>query len=237
MNAHDSRSYLFAPPPVVGLPVVREERLFPVNRIFCVGRNYVAHAREMGGEVDREAPFYFTKPASAVAQSGATVPFAPGTKNLHHEMELVVAIGAPAFRINVEQARSAVYGYACGLDMTRRDLQQALREKGRPWDFAKAFEGSAVVGAITAAGQAGDLDGKRIALTVNGAIRQDSTLDELVWKVGELISYLSNFYHLAPGDLLFTGTPAGVGPVAVGDVLEGTIDGLEPVRLTIGPAE
>jgi fumarylpyruvate hydrolase len=152
-------------------------------------------------------------------------------------MELVVAIGAPAFRAGTETAQSAVYGYACGLDMTRRDLQQAGKDKRRPWDLGKAFENGAVLGPITPAAAVPSLDGRRITLRVNGEARQDAHLDGLVWKVDELISHLSRYYHLMPGDLIFTGTPAGVGPVVAGDVLEGTIDGLESVKLTIGPAE
>jgi fumarylpyruvate hydrolase len=229
--------YLFPPQPQAALAVVGEDRRFPVARIFCVGRNYVEHAKEMGNEVDREAPFYFLKPTIGMARSGATVPYAPGTRDLHHEMELVVAIGEPAFRIGAEEAQSVVYGYACGLDMTRRDLQQEGKDKRRPWDFGKAFENGAVLGSITPVGSVPSLDGRRIVLKVNGEVRQDAHLDDLVWKIDELISHLSRYYHLIPGDLIFTGTPAGVGPVAVGEVLEGAIDGLEPVKLTIGPAE
>jgi fumarylpyruvate hydrolase len=233
----NSADFLFPVPPQPALPVVGEERLFPVTRIFCVGRNYVEHAKEMGNEVDREAPFYFLKPALSLALSGTTVPYALGTRNLHHEMELVVAIGAPAFRIAKEDAMSAVFGYACGLDMTRRDLQQSAKDQRRPWDFGKAFENSAVAGPITKASEVPSLDGRRIRLSVNGEVRQDSTLDELVWKVDELIAHLSRYYHLMPGDLLYTGTPAGVGPVVAGDVLKGSVDGLEPLQLTLGPAE
>jgi fumarylpyruvate hydrolase len=229
--------YLFSPQPQAALIVVGERKLFPVARIFCVGRNYVEHAKEVGNEVDREAPFYFLKPTIGMALSGATVPYAPGTRDLHHEMELVVAIGAPAFRISAEKAPATVFGYACGLDMTRRDLQQEGKDKRRPWDFGKAFENGAVVGPITPASVIQSLEGRRIVLKVNGKIRQDAHLDDLVWKVDELISHLSRYYHLLPGDLIFTGTPAGVGPVVAGDALHGTIDGLEPVTLTIGPAE
>jgi fumarylpyruvate hydrolase len=191
----------------------------------------------MGSEVDREAPFYFLKPALSLVLSGATIPYALGTRNLHHEMELVVAIGAPAFRLPRETAISAVYGYACGLDMTRRDLQQQGKDLRRPWDFGKAFENSAIAGPITPASKVPSLEGRRIVLSVNGEVRQDSKLDELVWKVDELIAHLSQYYHLMPGDLLYTGTPAGVGPVVAGDVLEGSIDGLEPLKLAIGDPE
>lgn len=224
---------LFELPSAPAVRVQGEEALFPVHRIFCVGRNYEAHAAEMGFKADREAPFYFTKSASAIVQSGATIPYPPGTQNYHYEMEFVVAIGAPAFRTEESEALNAVYGYACGLDMTRRDLQLAAREKGRPWDTGKDFEESAVIGQITKAAEFGAIGDQRIALSVNGSVKQDQRLSDLVWSVPELIAHLSNFYHLQPGDLIYTGTPAGVGPVAAGDRLEGTIDGLVPVELAI----
>ena len=214
-----------------------EQGAYPVHRIFCVGRNYADHAREMGVEVDREAPFYFLKsPLSAVA-SGLTLPYPPGTANYHYEMELVVAIGRPAFRVSVADAPRVVYGYAAGLDMTRRDLQLDARAKGRPWDLGKDFEQSAVVAEITKAGDFGPLGPQRIRLEVDGQVRQDARLADLVWSVPEVIAHLSGFYHLVPGDLIFTGTPAGVGPVVAGNVVRGEIDGLEPVWLRIGEAE
>ncbi|ABQ71697.1 fumarylacetoacetate (FAA) hydrolase (plasmid) [Rhizorhabdus wittichii RW1] len=203
---------------------------------FCVGRNYEAHATEMGFKVDREAPFYFNKAASTFVASGSTIPYPPGTSNYHYEMELVVAIGKQAFQISEAEAGSIIYGFACGLDMTRRDLQLVAREKGRPWDLGKDFEQSAVVAPITKAAQFA-IENQRISLSVNGEIKQDQVLADLVWSVPELIADLSRFYHLAPGDLIFTGTPAGVGPVVAGDTLEGTIDGLTPVQLVIGPGE
>ncbi|HVV94642.1 MAG TPA: fumarylacetoacetate hydrolase family protein [Hyphomicrobiales bacterium] len=229
--------YLFAPQPQPAVPVDGTDRLYPVSRIFCVGRNYAEHAKEMGFEVDREAPFYFTKAASALVQSGATVPYPPGTSNYHYEMELVVAIGAPAFFVPAERAMEAVYGYASGLDMTRRDLQFGAREKGRPWDFGKAFEQSAVIGPLTPAADFGALGPQRLTLAVNGQRRQDALLSTMVWSVPELIAYLSRFYHLVPGDLIYTGTPAGVGAVIAGDQIVGAIDGLKPVELAIAPAE
>ncbi len=230
-------SLLFPAPELPLLPIVGTDSFYPVARVFCVGRNYVAHAAEMGAEVDREAPWYFTKSAFAVCQSGRTVAYPPGTANYHHEMELVIAIGAPAFRIAKEDASSAIYGYACGLDMTRRDRQQDGKDNRRPWDLGKDVEDSAVIAAITPLAEAGELGAKRIALTVNGETRQDATLSDMVWSVAEIVAHLSNYYHLAPGDLIMTGTPAGVGPVVSGDVIHGTIDGLAPVHLTIGPAE
>ena len=223
------------------VPLRDEDAHFPVGRIFCVGRNYAAHAREMGFEVGadgvRDAPFYFTKTPRAICPSGATIPYPLGTANCHYEMELVVAIGAPAFRIAAEDAPSVVLGYACGFDLTRRDLQNAAKDQGRPWDLGKDFESAAVIGAITRAAAFGAVADQRIALIQNGMARQDATLAELIWSVPELIADLSTFYHLQPGDLVYTGSPAGVGPIAPGDHLVGTIDGLDPVTLTIAPAE
>jgi fumarylpyruvate hydrolase len=228
---------LFEVPATPVVPVTGEEAGFPVHRIFCVGRNYAAHASEMGFEVDREAPFYFTKPASAIVPTGSTIPYPPGTKNYHHEMELVIAIGAPAFRLAVDEAMSAVYGFAAGLDMTRRDLQLQSREKGRPWDFGKAFEQSAVISQITPAAGFGEIGPQRIWLKVGDEVRQDAHLSDLIWSVPEIVNHLSGYYHLVPGDLIYTGTPAGVGPVESGDVITGGIDGLAGIELTIGQPE
>lgn len=228
---------LFDLPERPSVPVRGSDARFPVHRVFCVGRNYAAHAREMGFSAEKDQPFFFTKTPSAICLSGSTIPYPPGTENCHYEMELVVAIGAPAFRVTEAQAPAAVLGYACGLDLTRRDLQFAARDLGRPWDFGKDFEHAAVIGPITPAADFVPAASQRIALTQNGAVRQDATLAELIFTIPELIAYLSRFYHLQPGDLLYTGTPAGVGPIAPGDVLVGSVDGLEPVTLTIGPAE
>ena len=229
--------YLFDPLITPGVPVNGESDHYPINRIFCVGRNYAAHAAEMGVEVDREAPFYFTKSPAAYASTGATRPYPPGTENYHHEMELVVAIGAPAFKVSVADAGAAVYGYACGLDMTRRDLQLKERAKQRPWSLGKDVEGSAIVAPITKAAVMGEIGPQRIHMSVNGEVRQDAHLSDLIWKVDEIISHLSGFYKLRPGDLIMTGTPAGVSAVQAGDVIEGGIDGLDPISLTIGAAE
>ena len=228
---------LFPAPDWPSLPVAGSQARFPVRRIFCVGRNYAAHAAEMGNEVDRAAPFYFTKSPLAVVESGATVAYAPGTADLHHEMEFVVALGRPGFRVAAEAAMALVFGYAAGLDMTRRDLQAAAKARQRPWDLAKDFEDSAVLAPITPAGNFGVIGDQRIALSVNGAPRQEARLSDMVWSVPELIADLSRFYHLAPGDLVFTGTPAGVGAVGAGDRIRGEIDGLAPVHLTLGVAE
>jgi len=228
---------LFDLPSIPTIPVNGESRGYPVGRIFCVGRNYAAHAAEMGFEVDREAPFYFTKTPSAAVLSGAEVAYPPGTENFHYEMELVMAIGAPVFRATKEQANAAIYAYGCGLDMTRRDLQLASRAKQRPWDLGKDVENSAVIAPLTKATDMGVLGKQRIHLEVNGEVKQDATLDELIWKVDEIICHLSGFYHLRPGDLILTGTPAGVGPVVAGDVITGGIDGLDPIQLTLLDAE
>ncbi len=227
-------SFVFIAPAVSSIQVRNESAKFPVNRIFCVGRNYAAHALEMGNEVDREAPFYFTKAAAAIVASGSEIPFPLKTADLHHEMEFVVAIGAPAFQVNVEEAWSVVYGYACGLDMTRRDLQAIAKEKRRSWDLAKDFENSAVIAPITKADEFGKVGSQRIHLEVNGEPKQDAQLSEMIWAVPEIISDLSDFYHLERGDMIMTGTPAGVGPVVPGDRITGGIEGLDPISLVLG---
>jgi fumarylpyruvate hydrolase len=209
---------------------------YPVRRIFCVGRNYADHARELGNVVDRDAPIWFTKSPAALfvpSNSTTTIPYALGTSNFHYEMELVVAIGAPAFQVAPEEAMAAVYGYACGLDMTRRDLQNAAKPKGYPWDTAKNFENSAVIAAITPAAEFGPIKDQRIVLKLNDEVKQDSTLDEMTWTIPELIADLSRLYHLGVGDLIYTGTPAGVGPVVRGDSIWGWVKGLSPVLLHI----
>lgn len=228
---------LFPAPVFPALKVQGKIETYPVHRIFCVGRNYADHAKEMGVEVDRETPFYFTKSPFSIVHSGETVPYPTGTKNYHYEMELVVAIGKPVFRASIKDASSAIYGYAAGLDMTRRDLQLEARAKSRPWDLGKDFEKSAVVSDITIAANFAKIGPQRITLDVNSTIKQDAHLSDLVWSIDELISHLSGFYHLQPGDLIFTGTPAGVGPVVAGDKITGKIDGLANVELKIGTPE
>ena len=228
--------FVFAPPASPSLQVQGESRRYPVSRIFCVGRNYEGHAREMGHTVDREKPFYFSKSATALRQSGETIPYPPGTNNYHFEVELVVALGEPAFRVAVAEAANAIYGYACGLDMTRRDLQLSERAKQRPWTLGKDVEGSAPVSAIAPVALVGHPKKAAISLKQNGEMRQSSDISELVWSVPEIIAHLSGFYHLGPGDLIFTGTPAGVGPVQPGDRLEGTIQGVGELVTLIGPA-
>lgn len=218
--------FVFPPRAVPALPIVGQTAVFPVARIFCVGRNYAAHAAEMGGEVDREAPWYFTKSAYALCQTHETVPYPPGTTNYHHEMELVVALGADAFEVDQSKAMDVVFGYACGFDMTRRDRQQDGKDARRPWSLGKDVENGAVIGQITPKAAFGDIGPQRISLAVNGETRQDALLSDMVWSVAEVIAHLSQYYHLSAGDLIMTGTPAGVGPVVAGDFITGTIDGL-----------
>jgi fumarylpyruvate hydrolase len=221
---------IFPPRPTPVIPVTGDAG-FPVGRIFCVGRNYADHAAEMGHAVDREAPFYFTKSAHAVLLSGQDMPYPPRTQDLHHEMELVVALGAGGVNVAQDGAMDLVFGYGCGLDMTRRDLQAAAKDKRRPWDTGKDFDNAAILGPLTP--KAGDISGLQIALTVNGAVRQSGKLADMVWSVPEIIADLSTLYTLQAGDLIMTGTPAGVGPVVAGDVLRGTIGDFAPVETRI----
>jgi fumarylpyruvate hydrolase len=232
------KTYLWNPPAVQSLPVRGKNERLPINRLFFVGRNYHAHAVEMGKPVDKsvERPFYFTKAPQTLVESGATVSYPPETSNFHHEMELVVAIGAPGFRVAEADAHKVIYGYACGLDMTRRDLQLVARDKGRPWDLGKDVEESSVVSEIVPMpGQV--LESGELALSVNGAVRQKSDLNMLIWNIREIIADLSKFYHLQPGDLIFTGTPEGVGAVVAGDRIEGNIAGVGEIVLNVGPAQ
>jgi fumarylpyruvate hydrolase len=230
-------AYLWAPPPVASLPVRGRSERLPVNRLFFVGRNYHAHAVEMGKPVDKsvERPFYFTKSISTLVPSGATVPYPSETQNYHFEMELVLAIGAPGFRVEAEDAHRLVYGYACGLDMTRRDLQLAARDKGRPWDLGKDIEHGSVVSEIVPM-EGTVLTQGELALAVNGQPKQQSDIGRLIWDIREILADLSLFYHLQPGDLVFTGTPEGVGAVQPGDRLTGHVAGVGEIALTIGPA-
>jgi len=227
-------SYVFPPAETPSVPVRGSSARYAVSRIFCVGRNYAAHAREMGSDPTREPPFYFTKPASAITPSGSTIPYAAGTKNLHYEMELVIAIGAPVFKVTPEAARAAVWGYAAGLDMTRRDLQNEAKATGRPWDTGKGFENSAVITDLVRVQDIGWLDKGAITLSVNGVEKQRGDLSDMIWSVPEIVANLSQFYHLHPGDLIYTGTPEGVGPVVTGDVISGHIEGLGDLSLSIG---
>jgi fumarylpyruvate hydrolase len=213
-----------------------EGALFPVNRVFCVGRNYAEHAREMGFDPDREPPFFFTKWAQTVVPSGTTLAYPAATSNFHYEAELVVAIGIAGGNIPATQALRHVYGYATGLDMTRRDLQIEARKIGRPWDVGKNVEQSSPLGLIHPATECGHLASGAIALTVNGETRQSADLQDLIWPVPDIIAFLTKYYRLEAGDLIYTGTPAGVGPVVPGDDIVVHIDRLSDLRISIGPA-
>jgi fumarylpyruvate hydrolase len=229
-------TYAFAPPAVVSVPVLGRSERFAVRRIYCVGRNYEEHAKEMGF-TGREAPFFFLKPADAivVAEAGqtATIPYPTLTANLHHEIELVVAIGAGGTNIAAADAAKHIYGYAVGLDMTRRDLQADMKKQGRPWCIGKAYDQSAPIGPITPAAAAGDVNNAAIWVQVNGADRQRSTVAKLIWNVAETIEHLSRAWELKPGDLIYTGTPEGVAAVVRGDTMTGGVDGLEPISVKV----
>ena len=230
-------SYLFSPPPVQAVPVLGSDQTFPVHRIYCVGRNYEEHAKEMGF-TGREPPFFFLKPADAlvVVPAGGTgqMPYPSLTANLHHEIELVVAIGKGGKNIRADQAMDHVYGYAVGLDMTRRDLQNDMKKQGRPWCIGKAFDHSAPMGPIVPRDQAGEVLEAEISLQVNGTDRQRSLVSKLIWNVAETIEHLSAAWELQPGDLIFTGTPEGVAAVVAGDLLVGRVAGLPDLQVRIG---
>ena len=214
----------FRPTPY--LPVAESNRVFPVGRIYCVGRNYAEHAREMGHDPEREPPFFFMKPADALVPSGTTIPFPQVTSDLHHEIEMVVAIGKDGANIPVDKALDHVFGYGVGLDMTRRDLQGEAKKLGRPWEMGKAFDNSAPCTALKTAAMVGHPDKGAIWLKVNGAVKQRGDLSEMIWNVPEMISYLSTLVTLRAGDLIMSGTPAGVGPVKAGDRLDGHVEGV-----------
>ncbi|KZE33544.1 fumarylacetoacetate hydrolase family protein [Crenobacter luteus] len=232
-------SYLFPPVATVGLPVAGTADQFPVRRVYCVGRNYAAHAREMGFDPDREPPFFFCKPndpesiVPVPAGEAVTIPYPAQTSNYHYEIELVVAIGKGGRDIPVEQAAGHIFGYAVGLDMTRRDLQMTMREMGRPWEIGKAFDYSAPVGVLHPLSQTGEINAGAIELTVDGETRQNSDLTHLIWSVSEVIAKLSTLFELQPGDLIFTGTPEGVGAVKTGERMVARIDGLSPITVDV----
>lgn len=224
--------FVFPPAPIASVPV-DDGRLFPVRRIFCVGRNYAAHALEMGGSPDREPPFFFTKPADAVVTGGDDVPYPAATTNLHHEMELVIAIDSGGSDIAETDALTHVFGYAAGIDLTRRDLQDEAKATRRPWDMSKGFDHSAPVGSIAPAARIGHPSKGAIALTVDGATRQSSDMSLMIWSVPEIVAYLSRLVRLEAGDLIFTGTPEGVGAVAAGQTMEGSIEGIGTVTAKV----
>jgi fumarylpyruvate hydrolase len=228
-----SMNYVIQPPTQPSVAVAGTEERFPVRRILCIGRNYAAHAREMGKDPDREPPFFFTKPADAVVNDGETVSYPPLTKDFHYEAELIVAIGKQARNVSIDDALDYIWGYGVGNDLTRRDLQLAARDKGRPWDEGKAFDRSAVIGPLHQVSAVGHPSSGSIRLMVNGVVKQDADLAELIWSVPEIISILSQSQTLEPGDLIMTGTPAGVGPLVSGDVCVVQIEGLGEITTTI----
>jgi fumarylpyruvate hydrolase len=223
------------PPPVPSIPVAGTETAFPVRRIWCVGRNYAEHAREMGHDPDREPPFFFSKPADAVVPGGGVLPFPPETSDLHHEIELVVAIGHHGSHVTEADALGLVFGYAVGLDMTRRDLQAAAKKLGRPWDLAKGFDRSCPVSPLVPASRVEHPSQGAITVAVNGEVRQSGDIADMIWPVPAALAYLSRFVALAPGDLLMTGTPAGVGRVVPGDRLEGRCEGIGVIEVRYQP--
>jgi fumarylpyruvate hydrolase len=224
--------YVIEPPAVVAIPVAGEAAAFPVRRVWCVGRNYADHAREMGHDPDREPPFFFAKPANAVVAGGGELPFPDQTDDLHHEVELVAALGRGGANVSAAEALDLVYGYAVGLDMTLRDVQAAAKKLGRPWDLSKGFDRSCPISPIVPAARIGHPATGRIAVAVNGEVRQSGDLNQMIWSVAEALSCLSRAVELLPGDLLMTGTPAGVSAVKPGDVLHGTCEGVGEVRVS-----
>lgn len=225
-------NYAIDPAPPVTLPIHGSDALFPVRRVYCIGRNYAAHAREMGHDPDREAPFFFQKNPGNLT-SGDTFAYPPKSSDVHHEIEMVVALKSGGVDIPVAKALECVWGYGVGLDMTRRDLQGAAKEAGRPWEIGKAFEGSAPVGALRPVSEVGHPAAGLVQLKVNGSVRQTGDLNQMIWKVPEMIAYLSEFFELAAGDVIMTGTPAGVGPVVRGDVMECHIEGVGDLTVTV----
>lgn len=230
-------TFVFDPIDTPSIAISGSDARFPVRRIFCVGKNYAAHAIEMGGDPTKEDPIFFMKPADVVMPSGSAIPYPPETENFHHEVELVIALGKPGFNLSEVQSRDLIWGYGVGIDLTRRDLQKQAKEKGRPWTWSKGFDYSAPIGALTEKSDGVPLDKGRISLSVNGDIRQDSDISEMTWDVDDIIMRISRSMHLMPGDLIFTGTPQGVGPLQVGDSVRAEIDGLEPLNITITERE
>ena len=227
--------FVIAAPPQASVAVVGTDQRFPVRRVFCVGRNYAAHAREMGKDPDREPPFFFTKPADAVVDCPCTIPYPPLTNDLHYEVELVIALAKGGADIAPEAVMDHVWGAGVGIDLTRRDLQGEAKKMGRPWDWGKAFDLSAPMSPLVPLDRVPSIDSARIWLAVNGEVKQDADIADMIWSVRDHIAYLSQSMTLAPGDLVMTGTPAGVGAVGPGDVMTGGVDGIAEIEVTIGP--
>ncbi len=226
-------SYLFPPEPAASVGIIGHAERFPVRRIYCVGHNYVSHIHETGRDPERESPFFFNKPSDGIVEDGGSLPYPPATASLHHEVELVVAIERECYEIAPEDALNAVYGYAVGIDLTRKDLQQVAEDRSLPWTAAKAFDRSAPCGMITPKAECPPMNAGRISLSVNDRSRQDADLSEMIWAVQDIVSYLSRLFELKPGDLIFTGTPAGVGFVLPGDRVTASIEGLAPLHVSI----
>jgi len=229
---HSMPEYALTPPSIVALPIAGTDSRFPVRRVYCIGRNYASHAIEMGHDPDREPPFFFQKNPNNLDPSGE-FPYPPHSTDVHHEMEMAVALKSGGTNIAIEDALEHVFGYALSLDMTRRDLQSTAKKMGRPWEIGKAFERSAPIGPIHPASETGHLDTGRIALIVNGETKQEGDLNQMIWKVPEMISYLSEYFELQPGDVILSGTPAGVGPVQRGDIMEMMVEGLGTARVKV----
>ena len=226
-------AYVITPPTIPTVPVRGSDALFPIHRIYCVGRNYAAHAREMGYDPDREPPFFFQKNPDTIVPDGGNFPYPDKSEDVHFEMELVIALSKGGKDIAESDAMGCVYGYALGLDMTRRDLQGVAKKAGRPWEVGKAFENSAPCGEIVPADQVSGLENARIWLDVNGETRQDGNINQLIWNIRETISYLSGLFTLAPGDLIYSGTPAGVGAIVKGDVMKGSVEGIGSLTINV----
>jgi fumarylpyruvate hydrolase len=227
--------YAITPWTLPALPIAGTEKMFPVRHIYCVGRNYAEHVREMGGDAAKEPPCFFTKAADSIVPGGGELRYPLGTKNLHHEVELVVAIGGEGEELTAESALKLVFGYAVGIDFTRRDLQNAAKEARQPWDLGKSFAQAAPISAIQPVASTGHINTGAVWLEVNGQRRQDGRLEDMIWSVPEILAYLSRYYRLLPGDLVFTGTPSGVGPVVAGDRIVAAVDGLPRLAVTITP--
>lgn len=224
--------FVISPPVPVAIPVFGSDGLFPVRRIYCVGRNYAEHVREMGGD-ERQPPFFFQKPTDSIVLDGAKIPYPTITSDFQHEIELVLAVGTAGSAIPLDRAGSHIFGLAAGIDLTRRDVQVEARKSGRPWEIGKSFDKSAPIGLLHPTNGADLPKSGKISLGVNGTTRQTDDLSSMIWSCAEIVSQLSSQYRLEPGDLIYTGTPAGVGPLAAGDVVEGSISGLTPLSVTI----
>ena len=226
-------TYVFPPPPPVSLAVMGSDARFPVRRILCVGRNYEAHAREMGNDPSREPPFFFMKPADTIVEEGAAIDYPTGTEDLHHEIELVVAIGKEGFAISEASALDHIFGYAVGIDLTKRDVQNRAKKNSHPWDWSKGFDSSAPCGPIHTVSDVGHIAKGRISISVNGLVKQDQDVADLIWSIPEIIAYASKDMRLMPGDLIFTGTPSGVASLKPGDQIVGSVAGLAAVHFSI----